>query len=115
MRRPRILQPVRRPPAPRRTELSDYPIAFAVVDQEGICRSEGSIARNELHRLMGRARELDRWALSSIGLHGLTRLDACQARGVWADLKALRRLGEPIDSALLDVIAQAAQDLPVRS
>lgn len=110
MRKPRILQPLRRPAAPRRTELSEYPIAFRLLDPQGERVSEACISRKELHRLMSRAKELDHFALLSIGLHGFTRLDASQSRRVWVDLAALGRLGEPVDTPLMTLVERAAQD-----
>jgi hypothetical protein len=99
MRRvPKILRPRARPPEPRPTELSGFPVSFTV-------RSSGSVAkfirvqvpRSQLGRLLAEARALDLHALSAIGLHGLSRLDKAMTKRVVSDLQVIAEQSEDED------------------
>ena len=111
MRRPKILQQFTRRvvQAPQKV-LSDYPVRFSAVDEDGSVKGEASVPRNRLGELMELARSSALHGLPTIGLHGLTRLQCREAQALAKELRALLQMGESVDPAWLAVVDAVARE-----
>src|SRR5689334_16442737 len=111
MRRPKILQQFRRRVIRAPTNvLSDYPVSFRVVMQDRSIKGEVTVPRNRLGKLIEFARTNELYGLSTVGLHGVTRLQCREAKALSMDLRALLRLGESVDPTWLALVEIVASD-----
>lgn len=108
MRKPKILLPPRRPPRPRRTELSAHLIAFKAETRQGECLSEARVPRNLVNEFLQSAKQKGFTTLAWIGLHGLTRLNREQARDLARDLSTLRQDDSRVPTALIETVQRAS-------